>query len=109
MTLAQTGGVKEGKRVLRGLLKAGVMTLDRQSRSDSLGSVRLQRQPGTLGPMINPVLFSLKATLENVAKLAEIVEEAGNPRLFATLKGCRELASAPGDVLQMRLQRLRSP
>jgi hypothetical protein len=109
MTLAQLGVIKQRKRVLRGLLKADVVTLDCQSGSDTLRSIPLQGEPSTRGPMINPVLLSLETTLEKVAELAKIVKEAHNPPLFAGLKSRRELASAPGDVLQMRLQGFRFP
>jgi len=107
MALAQLGGVKERKRVLRSLLKADMMTLDCQSGSDSLGSIRLEGDPSTRGPMIDAVLLSLKATLEKVAVLAQIVKQARNPRFAGSFKSSRELARASADILQMSFEGLR--
>jgi hypothetical protein len=84
-----------------------MVALDCQSGSDSLVSIRLQSDPSARGPMIDPVLLSLKATLEKVAVLAQIVEQARNVRFVGSTKGCRELARPSADILQMSFEGVR--
>src|SRR4051812_9734784 len=105
MAIPQTLRIQLAEGVLLSSAHADVVTLDGESGGDAFFAESCQRRPGAERPVVEAARFALQPEREDVAVLAEVMEQPGCPRLVGGAERLREGRGALRHVPKVVFQR----